>query len=253
LFFDRQWLLRLLYDNLKHKDRVLLNMNVTKVERIDGGIQVTAENGKVVKGSIVVGADGVHSAVREQMVRMGEAQQPGYFPPGMLDRVPCYYRCSFGIAQHVKGYMRGQQNNVRAKNWSGLVLSGPEDKVYWFLFDRLPKPEYGKDIPRYTKEDEARFVRHPLTPTPTASQSLTIPRIDLAICSLCHIHDVAQNDYVFLNVMNIRIAETRSRSRNFGTLPSRIQSLSARYTPRSFPLLSRRYTRSSTRNGSSTA
>ncbi|KAH9883260.1 hypothetical protein F4778DRAFT_803050 [Xylariomycetidae sp. FL2044] len=40
---------------------------------------------------------------------------------------------------------------------SQLVISGPNKRVYWFLFVRLKEPKYGKDIPRYTKGDEAAF------------------------------------------------------------------------------------------------
>ncbi|KAI5927509.1 FAD binding domain protein [Camillea tinctor] len=159
LFFDRQWLLKLLYDNLQHKDRVLLNMKVTRVDHIKGGVQVTTKDGRTIKGSLVMGLDGVHSTVRDEMMRIGNSQQPGYFPPGEPDRVPCFYRCSFGIAQNVDGYVTGEQNNIRAQGWSGLVISGPENRVYWFIFDRLPKPRYGSSIPSYTKEDEAQFVK----------------------------------------------------------------------------------------------
>ncbi|KAK9776782.1 putative FAD-binding domain-containing protein [Seiridium cardinale] len=159
LFFDRHWLLRLLYENLQHKERVTTNMKVSKVQQADGGIQVITKDGKVVKGTLVIGADGVHSHVRQQMIRMGDEQQPGYFPPGESDRVPCFYRCSFGIAQHVVGYTPGEVNNVRAKGWSGLVMSGPEGRVYWFMHQRLHEPRYGKDIPRYTEEDELQYVK----------------------------------------------------------------------------------------------
>ncbi|KAF3002124.1 hypothetical protein E8E14_000136 [Neopestalotiopsis sp. 37M] len=159
LFFDRQWLLKLLYDNLQHKDRVTLGMKVAKIQSIDGGVQVITKDGQVVEGTLVVGADGVHSTVRDEMIRLGNKLQPGYFPAGEPDRVPCFYRCSFGIAQHVPGYANGELNRNWGEDWSGLIISGPEDRVYWFIFDRLPKPRYGSDIPKYTKEDEAKFVK----------------------------------------------------------------------------------------------
>ncbi|KAI0600328.1 FAD binding domain protein [Biscogniauxia sp. FL1348] len=159
LFFDRQWLLRVLYSNLRHKERVRVNMKVTRVDHVDGGVQVTTKDGHKVQGTLVMGLDGVHSTVRSEMLRIGDQLQPGYFSPGEPDRVPCYYRCSFGIAQHVDGYVTGEQNNVRGQGWSALIISGPEGRVYWFLFDRLPEPKYGKNIPTYSKEDEAQFVK----------------------------------------------------------------------------------------------
>ncbi|ETS84422.1 hypothetical protein PFICI_02447 [Pestalotiopsis fici W106-1] len=159
LFFDRQWLLKLLYDNLQHKERVALGMKVAKIRLVGGSVQVITKDGQVVVGSMIVGADGVHSTVRDEMIRLGNTLRPGYFPVGEPERVPCFYRCSFGIAQHVPGYANGELNRIWAENWSGLIISGPEDRVYWFLFDRLPKPKYGSNIPKYTKEDEAEFVK----------------------------------------------------------------------------------------------
>ncbi|OGM44898.1 FAD binding domain protein [Aspergillus bombycis] len=159
LFFDRQQLLEILHETIKHKDRVLLNKKVSSIDLIDGGVHVTTADGSVYTGTLVVGADGIHSNVRSLMRGLGDKLQPGYFSSKEEDSVPCYYRCSFGIAQHVPGWVAGEQNIVMGDGQSQLVVSGPDDRVYWFLFDRLPQAKYGKDIPRYTKEDEAEFVK----------------------------------------------------------------------------------------------
>ncbi|KAB8216022.1 hypothetical protein BDV33DRAFT_207725 [Aspergillus novoparasiticus] len=159
LFFDRQKLLEILHDTIKHKDRVLLNKKVSDIDLIDGGVNVTTADGSVYTGTLVVGADGIHSKVRSLMRDLGNKLQPGYFPAKEEDNVPCYYRCSFGIAQHVPGWVAGEQNIVMGNGQSQLVVSGPEGRVYWFLFDKLPQAKYGKDIPKYTKEDEAEFVK----------------------------------------------------------------------------------------------
>lgn len=160
LFFDRQQLLQSLYDQLRHKDRILLNTRVTKVKHVaQNSVQVTTGDGETFKGTILVAADGIHSIMREEMVRIGNKLDPGYFPPGEADRVPCYYRCSFGFAQNVPHFVKGEHTHVKAKDYSVLVASGPENKVYWFIFQRLPRPMYGKDIPKYTKEDEDKFMK----------------------------------------------------------------------------------------------
>ena len=44
-------------------------------------------------------------------------------------------------------------------NFSYLVISGPGGRVYWFLDVSLGKTRYGKDIPRCTKEDEAKLAK----------------------------------------------------------------------------------------------
>ncbi|KAK7702278.1 hypothetical protein SLS64_009856 [Diaporthe eres] len=81
IFIDRQMLLQVLYDNLLHKDRVLTKKRVTKVDIVDGGVHVRTEDGDSFEGDIIVGADGIHSAVRDEMWRIGHQLSPGYFPP----------------------------------------------------------------------------------------------------------------------------------------------------------------------------
>jgi 2-polyprenyl-6-methoxyphenol hydroxylase-like FAD-dependent oxidoreductase len=122
-------------------------------------VKVTTADGAAYSGTILIGVDGIHSGVREEMFRIGNQLQPGYFPPGEQDRVPCSYRCLFGISQDVADYDVGELNYVRAKDYAQLHISGPNDRVYWFVFDKLPETKYGNEIPRYNKEDEAEFVK----------------------------------------------------------------------------------------------
>lgn len=159
LFFDRQWLLQMLYNQLKCKDKILLKKKVSKVDFHVGGVRVTTADGEQFTGSLIIGADGVHSKVRSEMFRLGHELQPGYFDPDEVDKVPAYYKCSFGIAQNVPGWMQGEQHILTGQGTSQLVISSPENRVYWFLFVRLPEPKYGKDIPKYSKDDEAQFVQ----------------------------------------------------------------------------------------------
>lgn len=80
-------LLQILYNNLKHKDRVLTKKRVSRVELTKDGVQAYTEDGSVYEGDIVVGADGIHSAVRDEMWRLGKEQSPGYFPEDENSRI----------------------------------------------------------------------------------------------------------------------------------------------------------------------
>lgn len=73
-------LLQILYDNLKHKDRVLTKKRVTRLEIEMDGTRAYTEDGLVYEGDLVVGGDGIHSTVRDEMWRIGKEQSPGYFP-----------------------------------------------------------------------------------------------------------------------------------------------------------------------------
>lgn len=159
IFFDRQWLLQILYDHLAHKDRVKLNKKVYQVKLVPGGVEVHTKDGDTFKGSIVVGADGIHSTVRTEMFRLASEIQPDHFDPEELEKVPCYYKCSFGIAKDVPNWKYDHLYMVQSDAASQLLISGPEGRLYWFFFSRLPETKYGKAIPKYTREDEAQFVK----------------------------------------------------------------------------------------------
>ncbi|KAI1124393.1 FAD/NAD(P)-binding domain-containing protein [Nemania abortiva] len=159
LFFDRQLFLQVLYEQIKNKNRIYVGSKVDRIELLERGVRVTTEGGQSHIGDIVIGADGIHSRVRKEMRKIAEHIDATYFDPEEEDEVSCYYKCSFGIAQNVKGWPDSEQGFTAGRDKSFLIVSGPGGRVYWFLFVRFPEPKYGKDIPRYSKEDEARFVK----------------------------------------------------------------------------------------------
>jgi 2-polyprenyl-6-methoxyphenol hydroxylase-like FAD-dependent oxidoreductase len=159
LFFNRQWFLEVLYDQLKKKDCIQLKSRVEHIESIEGGVRVATNDGRSFEGDFVLGGDGVHSNVRQEMRRMANVTNAKYFEPGEEDTVPCYYQCSYGIAQNVDGWLGGEQCFTAGRGKSFLVVSGPGGRCYWFLFIKLPVVKYGAGIPKYSKEDEARFAK----------------------------------------------------------------------------------------------
>lgn len=174
LFFDRQRLLQILYEQIKRKDRVIVQSRIESIKHLENSVRVQTIDGKTYEGDMVVGADGVHSAVRQEMRRLADKERPGCLPSGEEDRVPCYYQCSFGIAQNVDNWSDGDQAFTAGLGQSFLVVSGPQRRCYWFLFKKLPEVQYGKNIPRYTAKDEAHFVKSnahlPITETLTFGQ-----------------------------------------------------------------------------------
>lgn len=73
--------------------------------------------------------------------------------------VPCFQAAVFGISTpppKVKVHAGVMTYN------NGFILSvlpGVDKRLYWFFFLNLDEPAYGKDAPRFTKDDEARVVR----------------------------------------------------------------------------------------------
>ncbi|KAL5613080.1 hypothetical protein FOVSG1_002143 [Fusarium oxysporum f. sp. vasinfectum] len=159
IFIDRQMLLQVLYMNLEHKDRVLNKKRVTRVELVDGGVQAYTQDGSVYQGDIVVGADGIHSAVRDEMWRLGKEQSPGYFPEDENSRVPVSTRCIFGISKRPSELGSRSQQMVIGEGHAYLIIAAPGDRTYWFLFDGLPETKHREDISKYTKADEEGLIK----------------------------------------------------------------------------------------------
>ena len=67
-----------IYDNLRDKSKVHTSCALVKVVCRSGGVMVETNDGSVFHGDIVVGADGVHSRVRQEMQRIAAEDTPGH-------------------------------------------------------------------------------------------------------------------------------------------------------------------------------
>ena len=80
---ERRLFLKSLYEQLGDKSKILLRKKVVSIE-LDGevGVRVRCGDGSVFEGSVVVGADGIHSRTRGEMQRL--AGEMG--PKGLVER-----------------------------------------------------------------------------------------------------------------------------------------------------------------------
>lgn len=70
------------------------------------------------------------------------------------------YNCIFGMANPVNAIVKqGEMHRTYAKGYSTLSFVGPGGQLYFFLFSKLDKRYYGKDIPRYAKGEIEGAVR----------------------------------------------------------------------------------------------
>ncbi|UPK90661.1 hypothetical protein LCI18_001596 [Fusarium solani-melongenae] len=157
-FLDRQMVLQMLYENIRDKSKVLTNKHVYKVDLMGDGVVVKTQDGSTYHGDILVGADGIHSAVRGEMWRIANKMSPGWFPNNEHNSVPCDYGCIFGISDPCDGIEPGASNSIFRNHQSYIVNGGPSGRVYWFFFFKLPETAYGDEIPNYTEEDERRVL-----------------------------------------------------------------------------------------------
>lgn len=73
--------LQVLYENLKDKSKVLTSSRVSEIKLDDSGATAITINGESYKGDIIIGADGIHSKVRDEMWRLANKLQPGLMDP----------------------------------------------------------------------------------------------------------------------------------------------------------------------------
>ncbi|EEY23119.1 FAD binding domain-containing protein [Verticillium alfalfae VaMs.102] len=120
-----------------------------------------------------------------------------------LNDVRTHLERSFGIAKNVPGWVDGTQHTIVGQGISQLVVSGPENKVYWFLFERLSRPNYGKDITPYSREDEAEFVR--LHYTLPVTENITFGQIYEAksTSTLTPLHEVVYKKWFYKRIITI--------------------------------------------------
>lgn len=72
--------LQVLYDNIQDKSKILVNKKVQNVKMTEDGVVVKTSDGSSYEGDILVGADGIHSSVREEMWRIANDLSPGWIP-----------------------------------------------------------------------------------------------------------------------------------------------------------------------------
>lgn len=76
-----------------------------------------------------------------------------WFPASL----PTSYKCIYGISVMPEWVKDTNMTNVN-KSHSYLIVSGPDDRVYWFLFVDMGKMYHAEELPRFTKADEDLVV-----------------------------------------------------------------------------------------------
>ncbi|CAG8977155.1 hypothetical protein HYALB_00003376 [Hymenoscyphus albidus] len=131
-FLQRCDLLKVLAGSPLDQNKIHCSKRVVGANSSESGITVQCQDGSEFMGDVLVGADGIHSAVRGIMQAHIER-----FAPGATE----------------KDMNTGIQHRSYAKDFSTVSFVTEGGKLFWFLFSKLDKKYYGKDIPRYKPED----------------------------------------------------------------------------------------------------
>ncbi|KAF7540371.1 hypothetical protein G7Z17_g12221 [Cylindrodendrum hubeiense] len=156
LAFHRARIVREIYDGLpdEAKDRYFTNRKLVDISISDTGVEVTCEDGSSYTGTIVIGADGVHSKTRSIMRRLALEANPALeqtWDPEVP--FPSHYKCLW--ASFTRDTEVGESYETQGHNRSAMYLTGLE-KGWIFLYEKLPKPTTERAI--YDKEAVRAFA-----------------------------------------------------------------------------------------------
>ncbi|KAK7744989.1 hypothetical protein SLS53_003223 [Cytospora paraplurivora] len=150
VFFERRMVVEVLYRRVRQKGKVMTSKRVVGLRQDGGGVHVECQDGSSYEGSVLAGADGIHSTVGREMARTSGAAGG--------DGLPVQYRCLFGISERVPGIGEDTLHHVTNHGSSLFAASGPNDRTYWCLFTSLGETYYGDALPPYDEKDEAETV-----------------------------------------------------------------------------------------------
>lgn len=161
--FQRYDFLRMLYERLSDEDResrILSGKALEIVETTADGVRVTCKDGSVYDGSILVGADGVNSAVRKDLATKLSDEK-------LAEPFTTSYRALYGRSTWTKDIDPG---TIYEMHGNGITIQTiPGKTVMFLLYQRLPTSTKGRV--RYSKEETEEFAKEfahiHVTPTVT--------------------------------------------------------------------------------------
>ncbi|KAL1853167.1 hypothetical protein Daus18300_011906 [Diaporthe australafricana] len=167
----------LLYESLSEADKacILLNKTVTNIVADNDGVEVRCGDGSIYHGSILIGADGVHSKVR-QAIRESAIKASS---PRVNEEKPYLseYKVMWCTFPRQPSMEPGDTFEIHGKDVSLQCLNG-QKRSWLFIYERLEKPT--RERMSYSQKDfEAFAERHS----------------DLAISEQLKVRDVSAKRY----------------------------------------------------------
>lgn len=150
--FHRPKFVQLLYDNLPDREaRVLSSKALDTIETTSSGVRVTCRDGSVHEGSIVVGADGVGSAVRRHLAKALSDEK-------LADPFTTAYLGLFGWAKWDKEWPEATLYEVHGDKFTIQIIPG-SGMIMFLAYQRLPAETKGSvRYPDEKKEEIAREI-----------------------------------------------------------------------------------------------
>ncbi|KAI1740318.1 hypothetical protein F4680DRAFT_458673 [Xylaria scruposa] len=153
--FPRPLLVQTLLDGLSGSEsKIRTGVGIDDIEMTKNGVRVRLSDGSVEKGSIVVGADGVHSQTRTIMQRL--AKEAGDDIAKDEEPIVSNYQIMYGRARPIPNAETRTFYETHG-TYRSSQISADGKRIHFGIYRKLPNPttELKKE---YNKEEVAEFV-----------------------------------------------------------------------------------------------
>lgn len=157
LFMERKFLLQCVYNQIKDKTKIRRHTSFASYIEHDDYIQVVAETGEKIAGDILIGADGVHSAVRRHLadhVCTANPKLASTLQSSFISKYHCIFATSENANSSGKPFLSDAMvHNVYYRDFSGIAAVGVQGLVFWFIFIRSETSTRTPNRTRYNESD----------------------------------------------------------------------------------------------------
>lgn len=137
------------------KARIHVGKRVTDIEVLSDGVRVHCADGTVEQGTIVIGADGVHSRTRQCMEALIEGKSAGKVDRDMERPYLATYRMLLGNLPEVPRLKPGGVYQSTSYGQSSQVVMG-KGRGWWSVYEALEEPTRCRH--RYTEQDKQDMI-----------------------------------------------------------------------------------------------
>ncbi|KAE8151336.1 hypothetical protein BDV25DRAFT_152791 [Aspergillus avenaceus] len=173
IFMERRRALEILHSHIHGKSRLHANNAISSYDELEDGVVVTTQDGLSHYGSILIGADGVHSRVRTLMAeKMSKTDLS--LSQEIIRGFTSEYNCIFAVSRNDPSHPfipDGTVHNVYYDNHSAIAAAGVPGLVFWFLFVKTGLTRT-PNCPRFTDDDADALIEEYATVAPGPSYTI---------------------------------------------------------------------------------
>ncbi|RYP27844.1 hypothetical protein DL767_007492 [Monosporascus sp. MG133] len=148
-FIERPKLLPIMVRRIQRMECVRTLARVASIEETDDHVVVTTSSGLSVTADMVVGADGVRSAVRNYIDSSLSEKKIS----SADDYIGIGFSTVYGMSAPTEGITPGERFAVYREQETVIGFTGKDGVVFWFVFENLNKVVPLSHAPRYTEAE----------------------------------------------------------------------------------------------------